>query len=62
MDSSAWVYQAGLALGSETRHPTVRTLPRDPHGLRGVSNRPALTDNPIDQQQPAVHGQTSITV
>jgi hypothetical protein len=62
MDSSAWVYQAGLALGSETRHPTVRTLPRDPHGIRGVSNRPALTDNPIDQQQPAVHGQTSITV
>ena len=53
--------QTGFALGSESGHPTMGALPRDPHRLRDMRDRhPGL--DPGDQQPPAMERQTGITV
>lgn len=56
------VDQASLAGGSKAIDPAVGALARDSHGLGRMSDRPLLTTDSINQQQPPVHGQSSITV
>jgi hypothetical protein len=40
----------------------MRALSGDTHRFRRMSDRPTLGADPLDQQQPAMHGQSSITV
>lgn len=48
--------------GAETIHPPVRALARNTQLLGDVGDRPAIPDNPINEQTTTVNGQASISV
>ena len=62
MRTRGTVVQTRCTLGVEPGDPAVRALTRDTLCLRGVSNRPPLPTDSLDQQQPAPDVQRSITV
>jgi len=62
MGSGAAVEQARMSLHLVALQPTMGALARDPHRLRDMRHSLTLPSDPLDQQTPAMHGETSITV
>ena len=56
------IVETGLALGVVAGDPPVTALARDPQLLGYVRHRAPLIEHPLDQHQPAVERQPSITV
>ena len=56
------VSQAVGALGSVSAHPAVGSLAGDAELFGDVSDRAALSEHPIDEQEPSPNGQTSVDV
>jgi len=50
------------AFGAEPAHPAVSALPRDAELSSDMSDGPAVTKDPLDEQGPAVNGQTGVNV
>ena len=56
------VEETRFALIVEAGNPTVRALPRDAHRLRDMRHGRPLDADPVHQQAPAMHGESSVTV
>lgn len=62
MGTRGLIVKAGFALVAEAFDPAVGALTRDPLGLGGVGDSPTLHTDTVDQQLPAPHVQTGVTV
>lgn len=60
--AAAAVVESGPALGPVAVDPAMSTLPRDPHLLRHVRDRPPVEDDTTHEQASAVKGQPGISV